>query len=211
MYLWQRGNSYVFQIRVPQPYVRRIGSTHLRRNLGRVSKLEARHRAIILADGLLRILAMADAADIPPTDEKIVVACNWWLNKRSWRETLQNTVGELLPADLFAQRDSITRRIFEVWTEPDIDEETGQYWSREYNSVDEVKEDFGHAAGGAAPPKSSRPIASSRSNSDVRHRIWWPWLRFDVWADGRQSTGNAACSPRSRIWSSMICVHAIPH
>jgi integrase len=89
---------------------------------------------------------MADAADTPPTDEEIVAACNWWLKKRSWRETLQNTVDELLPADLFAQRDSITRRIFEVWTEPDIDEETGQYWSREYNNVDEVKEDFGRVA-----------------------------------------------------------------
>jgi integrase len=155
MYLWRRNNSYVFQFRIPQPHVKRFSCTHLRKNLGRVSAYDARCQAGILAAGLQRIFALADA-QLPdkPADQEIVAACNWWLKTRYWRQRL-DWINDLLPAELFEAKDGIARRIFEVHTEPSYDEEIGGYDRPQYLTFEDARHEFGRAAmevGGYAYP-----------------------------------------------------------
>lgn len=124
MYTVRRGSSYDFQIRIPQPFVKRLRATHLRSTLGHISAPEARRRAAILAGGITEIL-MSRASML--SDEELLATCRWWLKQEPWSGMLKRGVDELAPGELFQNKSILAREFVQGLAISHFHEETGTW------------------------------------------------------------------------------------
>lgn len=131
MYTVRRGSSYDFQIRVPQPFVKRLGVTHLRATLGRISAPEARRRASILAGGILEILMSSVSSTASRigklSDEELLATCRWWLRQEPWSGILKRDIDALAPGELFQRKSTLARNFIQGLAISHFHEESGTW------------------------------------------------------------------------------------
>lgn len=172
MYTVRRGSSYDFQIRVPQPFVKRLGVTHLRATLGRISAPEARRRASILAGGILEILMSSVSSTASRigklSDEELLATCRWWLRQEPWSGILKRDIDALAPGEVFQRKSTLARNFIQGLAISHFHEESGT-WDDEVGIWDARRDEGEQAlqASGYRNPTSADCLRAA----DVMERL----------------------------------------